>query len=137
MTSWFALALLVSVALGSSAVAYEHQNPPYKKGKMPKSCGIHPLKSVAVTKNIRRFELQDKHQILSLSLRKVIDKQAYGLFAELKAKSGKGQPRLLKAYSWVGLSPKYFDKVYWAYLNQDNKKPFLNPKILQLHTKNH
>jgi len=126
MPTWFiTIILLAIVSYGSSAFAYEHQNPPYKKGRIPQSCGIHPLKSVAVAKNIRRFELKDGRQTLRLSLRKVIDKQAYGLFSELKAKSGKGQARLLQPYAWVGLSPKYLDKVYWAYLNQDNKKDLI------------
>ena len=125
MPPWFVFILVLWIGLSLNAFAYEHQNPPYKKGRTPSSCKIHSIKGVAVAKNIRRFELKDKHQTLSLSLRKIIDRQAYGLFSELKAKSPKGQARLLHPYSWVGLSPKYLDNVYWAYLNQDNKKDLI------------
>ena len=124
MAAWFTFILLITVGFSTPAFAYEHQKPPYKKGRMPPSCGIHPIKGV-VAKNIHRFTLKDGRQTLSLLLRKVIDRQAYGLFSELSVKYDKGQQRLLQPYSWVGLSPRYLDKVYWAYLNQDNKKDLI------------
>lgn len=122
---YFAFIFLIFFSLNTVSAAYEHQHPPYKKGKMPQACQIHPIKaSISQKGNLQTFTVQDAQRRLTLTLKKIIDRRAYGLFAALKMKKGKKQ-KYVQNFSWVGLSPKYLDKVYWAYLNQDNKKDLI------------
>lgn len=125
MPYWTVLLCAILLSLSASTLAYEHQNPPYKKGKMPKSCKIHPITPSIANHNMHKYSVQDRGRVLNVFLKKIIDKQAYGLFSALKIKHSKGKARLVQPYTWAGLSSNYIDKVYWSYLNGDNKKDLI------------
>lgn len=125
MSYWKLLLCVVTLSFSVPALAYEHQNPPYKKGRMPQSCKIYPIKPSVANRNVHEYRVQDKGKKLSIILKKIIDKKAYGLFSTLNIKRGKGKARMIQPYSWAGFSPKYIDKVYWSYLNGDNQKDLI------------
>lgn len=115
---------LAMSGISSVALAYEHQYPPYQKGRMPQACKIHEIKPVK-RKSLIHYSVADQAIKLNISLQKHMDDKAYGLFAALMGVTANGKKQLLQPYAWVGLSPKHVEKVYWSYLNQDNKKDLI------------
>ena len=118
--------LIVPLTFPLLLFSFEKDFPPYPNGKFPPVCKIHLLKAVSESDrnkgNFRStYKDQDKALKLTLHLGMSYKKGSSGVYVNLNDASGKALVKSVK----VGGHPNDIDRVYWAYLNKDDRKDYI------------
>jgi len=108
------------------ASAYEKDFPPYLVKKFPVNCQINLL--VADKESARdrgqfksEYRIKDIGKVMTLRLDMDYAKETFGLYASLQ----NTQKKALMPAVVVADHPEFIDKVYWAYLNKDERKDLI------------
>ncbi len=117
---------MISVVVSANTNAYEKDFPPYPKGQFPPTCKIHTLKVNSETDRNKghfksAYRLSDEAEKLVLHLDMNYQKNSSGMYVKLNSASGETYVKPVK----IGGHPSNIDKVFWAYLNKDNRKDII------------